>query len=133
MPLHQTIQNLLLIGARLPRAAAPAIPEPPARLAPLIASIAEARNRFDGIAIRFGHRYRSGFWAIYVLSALAVLCAMMPLALGWDSKDSEWHPLAPAWVVSEILVIAIVAVIYWRGHRGDWQGQWLRARTTTEL
>jgi len=30
-------------------------------------------------------------------------------------------------------VIGIVSVIYWRGHRHRWQGEWLRARTTAEL
>lgn len=133
MALHQGIQSLLLIGAKLHTSPAPAIPEAPQRLRPLIESLAAAHRGFDATAIRFGHRYRSGFWAIYLFSALAVLCSMMPLALGWDDARSAWRPLAPVWVVAEILVIASVAFIYWRGHRQDWQGQWLRARTVAEL
>ena len=31
------------------------------------------------------------------------------------------------------MVIGTVSAIYWRGHRRDWQAQWLRARTTAEL
>jgi len=31
------------------------------------------------------------------------------------------------------VIICAVASIYWLGHRRDWQGQWLRARTTAEL
>jgi hypothetical protein len=58
---------------------------------------------------------------------------MMPLALGWDDAGSFMHPFAPAWVVAEILVIASVAFIYWRGHQRSWQGEWLRARTVAEL
>lgn len=133
MAFHQHIQRLLLVGAHLEVAPAPPVPEPPQRLRPLIESLASAHREFDAVAIRFGHRYRSGFWAIYLLSASAVLCAMMPLALGWDDLTSYMHSYAAAWVFAEILVIASILTIYWRGHRKDWQGQWLRARTVSEL
>jgi hypothetical protein len=43
---------------------------------PLIAAIAPAHDAFDERAIYFGHRYRSGYWAIYMLSAVAVLFAV---------------------------------------------------------
>ncbi|MEJ0086001.1 MAG: hypothetical protein WDO72_09980 [Pseudomonadota bacterium] len=133
MALHQNIQNLLLLGARLDTGPAPTIPEPPQRLRSLIDSLAAPHREFDALAIRLGHRYRSGFWAIYLLSALAVLCAMMPLALGWDDLTSYMHSYAAGWVIAEILVIGAVWMIYWRGHRNDWQGGWLRARTVTEF
>lgn len=133
MALHQIIQKLLLIGAKLQTPPAPPIPDPPERLRPLIEALSQAHTEFDQRAIRLGHRYRSGFWAIYLLSAIAVLCAMMPLALGWDDLDSYMHSYAAGWVIAEILVIAGVAIIYWRGHRNDWQGGWLRARTVAEL
>jgi len=58
---------------------------------------------------------------------------MMPLALGWDDLSSYMHSYAAGWVVAEILVIAAVALVYWRGHRNGWQGEWLRARTIAEL
>ncbi len=85
------------------------------------------------LAIHYGHRYRSGFWAIYLLSAIAVLFAVMPLALGWDSANHFLHPFAGLWAVAEVGVIGTVSAIYWLGHRHDWQAQWLRARTTAEL
>lgn len=133
MALHQSIQRLLLIGAKLHTEPAPPVAEPPARLRPLIEALAPTRAKYDAEAIRLGHRYRSGFWSIYLLSALAVLCAMMPLALGWDDLTNYMHSYAAGWVIAEILVIAAVAVIFWRGHRNDWQGGWLRARTMAEL
>jgi len=37
------------------------------------------------------------------------------------------------WVMAEALIILLVGLIYWRGHRQDWQGQWLGARTKAEL
>src|SRR4051812_47960368 len=64
---------------------------------------------------------------------MAVLCAMMPLALGWDDIGNFMHPYGAAWVIAEVVVIASVAMIYWRGHRNRWQGEWLRARTVAEL
>jgi hypothetical protein len=133
MALHQAIQRLLLIGARLPLPAPPPAPRPPPQLLPLIESIAPAHQRFDERAIHFGHRYRSGFWAIYLLSALAVLFAILPLALGWDSPRHALHPYSGLWAVGEVGIIGSVSAIYWLGIRRDWQGQWLRARTTAEL
>jgi hypothetical protein len=133
MALHQHIQRLLLIGVRLSALPPPPVPQAPAALQPLIEATAEAHRRFDLHALYHGHRYRSGFWAIYLLSAVAVLFAIMPLALGWDSANHRLHPYAGLWAVGEVLLIGTVSVIYWLGHRRDWQGQWLRARTTAEL
>jgi hypothetical protein len=133
MALHQVIQRVLLVGVHLEILPAPPQPQPPPRLLALIESIAAAHHSFDQRAIHYGHRYRSGFWAIYLLSALAVLCAVMPLALGWDSPRHALHPFSGLWALAEVLVIGSVSAIYYMGHRHDWQGQWLRARTTAEL
>jgi hypothetical protein len=133
MALHQAIQRVLLIGVRLSfPAAAPAV-SPPARLLPLIEALAPSHQMFDGRAVHYGHRYRSGFWAIYLLSAVAVLFAVLPLALGWDDKRHVMNPFLGLWAVAEVAVIGTVSAIYWSGHRRDWQGQWLGARTTAEL
>jgi len=32
-----------------------------------------------------------------------------------------------------VVIIGTVGALYWRGHRKDWQGQWLAARTKAEL
>jgi hypothetical protein len=133
MALHEVIQRLLLIGAQVESLPPPAEPKAPPALLPLIEAVAGAHRRFDERAIHYGHRYRSGFWAIYLLSAIAVLFAVMPLALGWDSASHQLHPYAGLWAVGEVLIIGTVSAIYWQGHRRDWQAQWLRARTTAEL
>src|SRR6204780_2544446 len=133
LALHQIVERTLLLGAHLNRLPATPTPQAPAALKPLIDATADAHQRFDLRAIHFGHRYRSGFWAIYILSAVAVLCAVMPLALGWDSPRHALHPFSGLWAVAEVLIICVVGSIYWLGHRRDWQGQWLRARTTAEL
>jgi hypothetical protein len=130
---HQAVQRLLLLGVRLesPQPVAPS--QPPEQLATLIEAIEPEHRKFDGQALYFGNRYRSGFWAIYLLSATAVLCAVLPLALGWDSPQHAFHSFAGVWAVAEVCLIGVVTTIYWLGHRRDWQGQWLQARTTAEL
>jgi hypothetical protein len=133
MALHQGIQRLLLVGVRLHTVPAPPVPQPPQRLIPLIAAIAPAHDAFDVRAIDYGNRYRSGYWAIYMLSAVAVLFAVLPLALGWDDARHLLHPFIGLWAVGEVAVIGSVVGIYWQGHRSDWQSQWLRARMTAEL
>lgn len=133
MALHELIQRLLLIGAHLESLPPLPAPQAPPKLRPLIESVAGPHRRFDQRAIHFGHRYRSGFWAIYLLSAIAVLFAVMPLALGWDSSNHALHPYAGLWAIGEVIVIGTVSGIYSLGHRRDWQSQWLRARTTAEL
>ena len=133
MALHQAIQRLLLIGVQLPPRAPVAPVQPPKELAALIEAVEPEHRKFDQQAVHFGHRYRSGFWSIYLLSAIAVLCAVLPLALGWDSPRHQFQSHAGLWAIGEVIIIGSVSVIYWLGHRRDWQGQWLRARTTAEL
>jgi hypothetical protein len=133
MALHQVVQRVLLIGAQIKSLPPSSEPRPPAALLPLIQAVADPHQRFDELAVHFGHRYRSGFWAIYLLSAAAVLFGVMPMALGWDSSNLTLHPYAGLWAVGEVLIIGTVSAIYWLGHRRDWQAQWLRARTTAEL
>lgn len=133
MALHQLVQRILLVGSHRYTAPAPKISRPPAALASLIASLASAHATFNARAIRYGHRYRSGYWIIYLLSAVAVLFAVLPLALGWDDSRHVLHPFIGVWAVCEVMVILTVGAIYWLGHRYDWQGQWLHARTTAEL
>ncbi len=99
MSLHHVIQRLLLIGARIESLPSPAAPQAPPALLPLIEAIAGPHRRFDELALHYGNRYRSGFWAIYLLSAIAVLFAVMPLALGWDSASHLFHPYAGLWAI----------------------------------
>jgi hypothetical protein len=133
MALHQAIKRALLVGAHLDIPPAPAPVPPPSALKPLVEVVASEHRRFNVLAIEHGHRYRSAFWSIYLLSAAAVLCAVLPFALGWNDPSHALHRYAGLWGVLEVAIIAGVAVIYWRGHRDKWQAQWLAARTRAEL
>jgi hypothetical protein len=131
--LHQIIQRAMLIGVHLEPLSRTPTPQPPAALVPLIDALAPCHRTFDERALEYGNRYRSGFWAIYLLSAVAVLFAVLPLALGWDSAGHRLHSYAALWAFGEVLVIGTVCAIYYWGHRRRWHGEWLHARTTAEL
>jgi hypothetical protein len=131
--LHRVVEKILLYRAPLKRLPRPPAADPPGVIKPLIEELAGERRRYDERALHFGERYRSGFWMIYLLSAVAVLFAVLPLALGWDDSRHFLHPYLGIWALGEVLIISTVAAVYWLGHRRDWQGEWLRARTTAEL
>ena len=124
---------MLLLGARLHHASAPAPVAPPSTMQPLIAALEPEHSACNARAIEFGHRYRSAFWSLYLLSALAVFFAVLPEGLGWGDEHHPLHRFAPLWGLAELVVIAAVAGIYIRGHKRDWQGQWLAARMQAEL
>ena len=73
MTLHQAALRLLLLGSRLGLPPPPPKPRAPQRLQPLIDAVAPAHKAFDDRTVFAGHRYRSGFWAIYLLSAIALI------------------------------------------------------------
>jgi hypothetical protein len=131
--LHRLVERVFLYRSAVRRLSAPPLAAAPAALLPLIRELDPERRRHDERANDFGERYRSGFWLIYLLSAVAVLFAVLPLALGWDDARHTMHPYLGIWALGEVLIISAVAAVYWIGHRHDWQGEWLRARTAAEL
>ena len=133
MALYRLIQQVLLAGTDLKLQASPPEPTPPARLQALVSALATEHQRFDRRAIHYGQCYRSGYWAIYLLSALAVLSAVLPLALGWDSPSHRLHPYSGMWAAAEVVMIGTVSIIYGLGSRRHWQSRWLQARTNAEL
>jgi hypothetical protein len=133
MTFYQAVQRLLLVGVRFDATPASPTPVPPPELDALLRIVEPAYRRCDARAVQFGDSYRSGFWAIYLISAVAVLCGVLPLALGWDSLFPERHPFARVWTYTEVCLIVTVIAIYWRGHRAGWRSEWLATRTTAEL
>jgi len=134
VPFYLIIQRILLIGVHLPPATAQGAPvKPPPALQEIAAAVQPTFEKFNGEAIRAGNRYRSAFWAIYLLSASAVACAVMPLALDWDSDRTLQSLMGHIWGIAEVAVMAVVGMLVLSGRRNDWQGRWLEARTKAEM
>ena len=70
--LHRVVEKIFLYRSLVSRLSAPAIAHAPAALTSLIRELDPERRRYDGRALYFGERYRSGFWLIYLLSAVAL-------------------------------------------------------------
>jgi hypothetical protein len=133
MALHESVQNLLLIGHRPPLPPSPRTAPPPAALRELVEALRPEHRAANERAIAYGHHWRSAFWALYLLSVAAVLLAVLPIALDWDAPAHPLHRLAPLWGLAELAIIGTVGGTYAVGHRRDWQGRWLSARTQAEL
>lgn len=131
---HEVVRRLLLWrSSHRPSMAAPATVAPPEQLASLIALLRPAHAQFDQQALRFGHRYRSAYWLLYLLSSLAVLWAILPVALDWHLPEHPLHGWAFVFGVLEIATIGLVALVFRLGRKQAWQSQWLAARTRAEL
>jgi hypothetical protein len=133
VPFYLIIQRILLLGVRLPSAAAAPPVAPPPALQEIAAAVLPTFQGFNARAIRAGNHYRSAFWAIYLLSATAVVCAVLPLALAWERDPELQAMMGHVWGVAEVAVMAVVGLLFWSGRRNDWQGQWLAARTQAEM
>ena len=134
MPFYLIIQRLLLMGVRLPAANAPGDPvKPPPALQEITAAVRPTFDAFNARAIHAGNRYRSAFWAIYLLSAGAVVCAVLPIALAWQNDPEMHEMMGHVWGIAEVAAMAVVGILVWSGRRHDWQGQWLAARTRAEM
>ncbi len=132
MAFHDRVQRLLLIGSDLRPPPAPPRAEPPAEIAALQAVVRSEHQALNAEALAAGQRYRSAFWALYLLAALAVLFAVLPVALGWSAAEHPLHRWALVWGLAELAVIAGVWLLYRRGVKENWKEQWLRARSQAE-
>jgi hypothetical protein len=131
-PFHAIVRRLLLLGWHAPPQSRHAI-EPPERLCALVGAVEDEHRLANSHAIEYGNHYRNTFWAIYLLSALAVLFAFMPYALEWDRPEAPMHERMWIWGVCELVVIGAVAFLYYQGHRRRWHLRWLASRTHAEF
>jgi hypothetical protein len=134
VPFYLIIQRILLTGVHLPPATPEGAPiKPPPALQEIAAAVLPTFEGFNVHAVRAGNRYRSAFWAIYLLSAGAVVCAVLPLALNGSYDHAIQEMMGHVWGIAEVAVMAVVGILVWSGRRNDWQGQWLTARTKAEM
>jgi hypothetical protein len=79
----------------------------------------------DELAVHFSHRYRSVYVLSYLLSALAVVIAL--LGIFRDTLESK-----VTYVVVELVVIGFIIGMVLLGRRWLWHERWLQYRTLAE-
>jgi hypothetical protein len=85
----------------------------------------------DRLAVAYSDLYRSSFVVTYLLAALAVGMALLPLALGWDVFEP--HAVELLFIIAELAMITSILVIVWRGRTRGWHERWLDYRLAAEF
>ncbi len=99
---------------------------PPELRAHLVAGLAPAFARADGLAIYYASRYRSTFAASYLLSALAV-----PVGL-WIALTHA-HPVeASALAALEVAMLGMIGLLIGRGRKHRFHERWIHYRALAE-
>jgi hypothetical protein len=124
---YMMVRGLLLLGHQAHTSAQPsAMQGHVAELAPIAAlrqHLAPQFKRYDEAAKQAGSAYRSAFVSIYLLSALAVALAVIPLAL---------HSNSLAYALAELSAIVLIVVLYALGRTRKWRGSWVAQRSVAE-
>ena len=85
----------------------------------------------DTLAVAYGDIYRSAFLATYLLAAVAVGMALLPIAFNFTHDVSIFGE--KIFVYSEIIVILIMLLIVVIGRFKRWHERWLDYRIAAEL
>lgn len=128
---------LALLGLR-PMRKTDLLPEPPNRLAERfaaaigdderrIAPVAAAYGWADALGNRYAQTFRSAYSLNFLLAALAVAMAVLPLVAG---ALLDWPKLP--FVLVEIVLIVGIIVNTLHGRRNDYHGRWLESREVAE-
>ncbi len=122
-----------LVGGRSSRAR-PAAVTPVAGPAadpagPTIAALEPYYDWVDRLSVRSADRYRSAFVLAFLLAALAVAMALLPVGASLDPHQ----PLATACSLVELAAIALILVIVFVGARSKWHERWIDYRLLAEM
>ena len=82
----------------------------------------------DGLAVLNADRYRSAFILAYLLAALAVGMALLPI--GFGIKD---HRVETVFILLELSAIIVILGVVLQGRRSRWHERWIDYRLTAEL
>ncbi len=85
----------------------------------------------DGPAVWYSDAYRSVSVLSFVLAALAVILALVPIAAGWTGA-AHAH-LEIAFVSAELLAIVLVLALVFFCRERRWHDKWIDYRLTSEL
>jgi hypothetical protein len=85
----------------------------------------------DKLAVTCGDTYRSAFLTAYLMAAVSVGLALLPVAMGWSSRSP--HPGETLSIWLELCSISIMLVLIVLGRWKGWHERWLDYRLTAEL
>ena len=85
----------------------------------------------DKLAVHYSNIYRSTFIRTFLLSAIAVALALLPVALGKQSSMIR-HGDA-IYIILELLAILWILISVLLGHRKRWHERWIDYRLIAEL
>lgn len=98
-------------------------PSMPGPIRDLTVLIETRRSEFAAIARTRGADYKGGYWMMYLVAPLAVLCsALAAVAIG------SGRVLAGI----EFVMIVAILLLFMAMRHGGWQERWIRARRTSE-
>jgi hypothetical protein len=83
----------------------------------------------DRPSVLYADRYRSAFILAFLFAAVAVAMALTPLARGFQISSFGEHLTT----VLELLAIAVVLAVVWRGRAEAWHKCWIDYRLAAEL
>ncbi len=85
----------------------------------------------DRLSALYADAYRSAIVGAYVLSAIAVGLALLPVAMGWFTDHH--HIGATISIIAEVATIFFVLALVFRGRRCRWHDRWIDYRLTAEM
>lgn len=120
---HTLMHGALLIGH--PRSEEPGVllEEVPAAMRQLALLVEEYRSHFAAMARTLGADYKGGYWMMYLIAPLAVVCAAVAV-----SRLASPRLLSGV----ELLLMVAILLLFLVMRRGAWQENWIRARRTAE-
>lgn len=83
----------------------------------------------DQLAVLYANRYRSAFTFNYLVAAVAVCLALLPVALGPHLR----HRAEITCIALELAAIFAILFLVWLGRSRQWHERWLDYRLTAEL
>jgi hypothetical protein len=83
----------------------------------------------DKLAVLYGDFFRSTFLFAYLLAAIAVGLALLPVGLGLPHH----HPAERVFIILELAAIVAILVLVALGVFGRWHERWIEYRFTAEL
>lgn len=125
---HYLATRLILLGHSIP--AAPAKPASPGvdKIAHIHDAIQAQIGSLDEAAGVNADKYRSAYWAMYLLAPLAIVFA----ALSIFTELNYLQIAVEFFVVGKLVVLLAILLIFLMGKYGQWHKRWLSARIAVE-